>query len=133
MPYSVALTIGNPNTEKESGSMSDEPVELTKEEQAELNEAVQAEASAGQYLDLARECARAAERLRDTIATLTGRDNEGPAAYLRAKALEKLEECMHRVGDYVNMMHERRQMMEQAARVAEFGKMKVVKGGEVRS
>lgn len=93
--------------------MSDQET-LTPEQQdeiKELNEHARRQANVDVVYN---ETCEHAKHVFEGLVELFGRETQGPMAYVRTKATEKLEECMHRLNDGMYILKNRETMAEQA-------------------
>lgn len=93
--------------------MEDTPT-LTAEEKQDLAEAVAAEQAIQAVPAKAQALQAKLVEVHELIVDLCGRGAQGAEAYCRSKAIEKLEECGHRIGDAVNCIMSRQVAQDQA-------------------
>lgn len=87
------------NAKKKGGFMDAEAQDLTPEQKEDLKEACEAEMAAMGAQNKFDELQKDLYALHSKMVDFAGRDPQGPLAYLRVKAQEKLEEFSHRLGD----------------------------------
>lgn len=106
-----------------------EVANMPEDVKAELAEAVAAEQAAQMVPEKFQKCTALAQALHGAIVDLCGRGDSGPIAYARNKAIEKLEECVHRVADAMFVLRAESQRFDQAVADVQSGKLKLHSNG----
>lgn len=112
--------------------MADENIVLNDAEKQDLQEAVDAEQELRALPEKFAEVGRLADSMAKAIFALLGTAAAGQLAYSRGLAIQRLEECMHRVAEGVSYMRHQGAMEEEAVRKAQSnGKIINFTGGKV--